>query len=102
MVSRSYILADVRLFATEAGGRRSPAIRQFRCPAGIGDKLFDVVLDLSSIGSLSPGQSARVPIEFQRPDLAFPLLRVGSEFTLWESGTIGHAKVIEIYGQPAA
>jgi hypothetical protein len=102
MSSRHYILADVELLPTDKGGRRWPIVQQFRCPAGIDDKLFDVVIDLSSIGSLSPGQSARLPMEFQRPDLVFPLLRLGSEFTLWESGTIGHGRVIEIYGNTAA
>ncbi len=95
---RADILADVRLLPTETGGRRGPTpADEFGCPIGVGTEFFDMRIDLSSTGSLSPGQSARVPMAFLRPDFVLPLLQVGSEFTLWEGKTIGHGRVVEMY-----
>jgi hypothetical protein len=97
------ILAEVRLLPTGDGGRRAPTpTDKFGCPVGIGSEFFDMRIDLSDIGSLSPGQTARVPMAFLRPDFVLPLLHVGSEFTLWEARTIGHGRVIEIYAHNAA
>ncbi len=92
------ILAEDHLLPTESGGRRGPTLAdKFGCPVGIGSEFFDMRIDLSSTGSLSPGQTARVPMAFLRPDFVLPLLHVGSEFTLWEGRTIGHGRVIEMY-----
>lgn len=97
------ILAEVQLLPTEKGGRRVPTpADKFGCPVGIGGEFFDMRIDLSSVGSLSPGQTARVPMAFLRPDFVLPLLHVGSEFSLWEMRTIGHGRVIEIYANNAA
>jgi hypothetical protein len=99
---RADILAEVHLLPTENGGRRGPTpADKFGCPVGIGSEFFDMRIDLSGIGSLSPGQTARVPIKFLRPDFVLPLLRVGSEFTLWEGRTIGHGRVIEMHAHTA-
>jgi hypothetical protein len=97
------ILAEIELLPTEKGGRRGPtSCDKFGCPVGIAGEFFDMRIDLSSIGSLSPGQMARVPMAFLRPDFLLPLLHVGSEFTLWEMRTIGYGRVIVFYSDITA
>jgi hypothetical protein len=64
-----HILAEVYLLPTTEGGRRmtTPA-DVFGCPVGIGSEYFDMRMDLTAIGSLSPGDTAQVPIRFLCPD----------------------------------
>ena len=103
MSFKADILAEVHLLPTQNGGRSRPTpADKFGCPVGIGSEFFDMRIDLSSTGSLSPGQTARLPMAFLRPDFVLPLLHVGSEFTLWEARTIGHGRVIEMYAHNAA
>ena len=86
------ILAEVRLLSTEHGGRQGPTpTDKFGCPVGIGAEFFDMRIDLSDTGSLSPGQTARVPMAFLRPDLVLPLLQIGSEFNLWDGRQVASA-----------
>jgi hypothetical protein len=95
-----HILADVWLLPTDAGGRTEPTPPDvFVCRIG-GDECFEMLMDLSAIGSLSPGSTARVPIRFSRPDYINPLIQVGTEFSLNdEVGKIGAGKVIEVYDE---
>jgi hypothetical protein len=98
MSFRAEILAEARLIPTESGGRKTPITTVlYGCPFGIGTEFFDMRIDLSGAVSLSPGQTARVPMAFVCPHLVLPRLRVGMEFTLWEGKTIGWGTVIEIY-----
>ena len=91
------ILAEVTLLLTEEGGRAGPTLPDmFGCPLGFQDKFFDMRMDLTEIGRLAPGSTAKVPIRFLCPDLVVPRLRVGSEFTLWEGKTLGSGFVIEV------
>src|SRR5262245_10852780 len=96
------IIARVRLFSTEAGGRRSaiPATR-FRCPAFFGEQrqnANDCVLLLDQIGAgLEPGGVSRdVPIKFAARDLVADKLRPGARFVLWDGRDIGEAEVLEV------
>jgi hypothetical protein len=95
-----HILAEVRLLPTEAGGRKEPTPPDvFVCRIGSGGE-FEMALDLSDIGSLSPGSTARVPIRFSRPEYINPLIQVGTEFSLNdEVGKIGAGKVLEVYDE---
>jgi hypothetical protein len=96
-----HILAEVRLLPTEAGGRKGPTPPDvFVCQIGSSGEYFEMRWDLSEIGSLSPGSTARVPIRFSRPEYVLPWMRVGAEFSLTESresGKIGGGKVLQIY-----
>lgn len=98
-----HILAEVRLLPTEAGGLKGPTPPDvFVCQIGGGGESFEMLMDLSSIGSLSPGSTARVPIRFSRPEYINPLIQVGTEFALREigaSGKIGGGKVLEVYDE---
>jgi hypothetical protein len=97
-----HILAEIRLLPTEAGGRKGPTPPDvFVCQMG-GGEYFEMRMDLSSIGSLSPGSTARVPIRFSHPEYINFLIQVGTEFALseiGESGKIGGGKVLEVYDE---
>ena len=98
-----HILAEVRLLATEAGGRKGPTPPDaFVCQMGSGSEYFEMRMDLSSIGSLYPGSTARVPIRFSHPKYVNPLIQVGMEFSLNEGGKIGGGKVLEVYNENLA
>jgi hypothetical protein len=94
------ILAEVRLLPTEAGGLKQPIPPGFfDCPVGAGGEYFAMRMDLSCVGSLSPGSTARVPIQFLRPEYVLPWMEVGAEFAI---GKIGRGKVLEFYDNLAA
>ena len=97
-----HILAEIRLLPTEAGGRKGPTPPDvFVCQMGGGEP-FEIRMDLSRIGSLSPGSTARVPIRFSHPGYVNFLIQVGTEFALrdtGESGKIGGGKVLEVYDE---
>jgi hypothetical protein len=96
-----HILAEIRLLPTEAGGRKGPMpLDVFVCQMGSGGEYFEMRMDLTGVGSLSPGSTARVPIRFSRPQYVLMWIVVGTEFSiseLGESGKIGGGKVLEVY-----
>jgi len=91
------IVATVRLFPTEEGGRTGPTPAEgFACPLEFEGQKFDCRLLLDQAGPLSPGTTARVPIAFLIAENIKPRLKVRSRFTLWEMRTIGEGTVEEI------
>jgi hypothetical protein len=91
------IIASVRFYSTEEGGRRVPTSpKLFKCPLDFEGEKFDCGLHLEQSGPLSPGSNATVPITFLFPDLIKPRLKVGSPFTLWEMRTIAEGVVEQI------
>jgi hypothetical protein len=91
------IIASVRFYATERGGRKEPTPPGiFRCPLEFEGKKFDCGLHLEKIGSIAPGTDATVPISLLFPALIKPRLKVGSRFTLWEMRTIAEGVVEQI------
>ena len=105
MKFRPHILAEVRLLPTETGGRKEPTPSDiFVCQAGRGGEYFELSMDLSGVGSLSPGATARVPIWFSHPEFILMWIQTGTEFSLRESrdaGKIGGGKVLEVYEEVA-
>jgi hypothetical protein len=102
-----HILAEIQLLPTEPGGLKGPTPPEtFVCQiCGGVDQYFELRMDLTAIGSLSPGSTVRVPIRFSRPDYINPLIQVGTEFSLREighMGTIGGGKVLEVYDENLA
>lgn len=88
MNGRRDIIAKVRFYTAEEGGRKSPTPSDvFRCPLEFEGEKFDCALLLEGIGSLAPGATATVPIVFLFPEYIKPRLHPGSRFTLWERGT---------------
>lgn len=92
------ITAMVSFLPTAEGGRKGPTPPDiFGCPVSICGEFFDMRMDLSAVGSLSPGTSAEVPIRFLRAHLVMPLLHAGDTFTMWERKTIGTGKALQIH-----
>ena len=92
------ILAELTFFPSEKGGRRGPTPSDaFGCPVGFEGQNFDIRFDLSPVGQVSPGSTVHVKGQFLSPHLIKPRLKVGSTFTLWELGTIGEGRVLELY-----
>ncbi|MBA4019535.1 MAG: hypothetical protein C0483_20420 [Pirellula sp.] len=91
------IIAEVQLLSTAEGGRQGPTPADaFGCLIKLDQQFFDLRIDLTDIGSLTPSMSRIVPIAFLSPDIVKPLIHVGSELTFWDGRTIGHGKVLEI------
>jgi hypothetical protein len=84
------IIATVNLFPSNAGGRRGPTPDgKFHCMITMDQQNFDVRLDLEDIGSISPGQTVKVPICFLDPEHAKKHWAIGKAFTLREGKIIG-------------
>jgi hypothetical protein len=92
------ILAEVSLLPSNSGGRKGPTPAEwFGCPMQVDGTYFDARIDLSEIGSLSPGQTVRAPLRFLSPENALPLFSIGKSFALWEGRVIGSATVLAVY-----
>lgn len=104
MKFKPYLFAEVRLLKTTEGGRAQPTPSDFfDCSAG--GEHFEMRMDLRAIGSLSPGSTAHVPIQFLHPEFILPWLGKTTEFTLREIGSgkkIGSGRVLEFYDSLAA
>lgn len=91
------IIATVRLYVTDAGGRKGHTPPEvFGCLFTFEGEKFDCRLLLQEVGPLAPGASTKVPVAFLYPELIKPRLKVGSRFTLWEMKAIGDGIVEEI------
>ena len=91
------IIAEVHLFNTADGGRQGPTPHtHFGCVAEIAGEFWDCRLLLEEVGRLAPGVTAEVPIKFLLSNVVLPMLRVGSQFRLWEGRYIGSAKVLSV------
>lgn len=88
-----HILAEIQLLKAAEGGREQPTPPDF-FDCSVDDKYFDMRMDLRGVGSLSPGSTAQVPIQFLRPEYVLPWLGVGAVFSLREIGAISSARVI--------
>ena len=94
---KSDAVIELSLLTAEDGGRSGPTPTSwFGCPMAIDGRYFDARIDLTNVGSISPGDTVEVPIRFLEAGVALPLLTVGKVFSLWEGRIIGHAKVLSI------
>lgn len=92
------LLAKVRLFRTEEGGRKGPTpTDQLHCMMLVSGLTLDVRLYLHDTGSLHPGDEAIIPIWFLYPDLAKPHVAVNQTFKLRELRVIGEGIVQKTY-----
>lgn len=90
------VRANVTFLSSGSGGRAGPTTpSRFGCLMQVGRRFFDVRLDLSEIGPISPGQSAFVPISFLDPDFAGQYCKVGATFKLKETRIIGSGTITE-------
>ena len=95
MTFTPHILAEVQLLKTTEGGREQPTPPDyFSCSVGKVAEYWEMRMDLRGTGSLSPGSTAQVPIQFMRPEYILMWLGVGAMFSISEIGTPGNGKVI--------
>lgn len=88
------LIATVKLYPTGDGGRQGPTPSNFLgCIFEFEGGLFECRLLLTDIGSLAPGQQARVPIKLLSPDLLRGKLHRGDTFRLRESRPIGEGTI---------
>lgn len=57
---------------------------------------LDAFLNLSVTGAINPGQTIVTRLKFLSPDLALPLVSVGTGFKLWAGKIVATGEVIEI------
>jgi len=93
----AHFVGRIRLYTTEEGGRRSPVLLpQLRCMLEYKEELFDCVLLLDEVGSISPGYEGEVPIAILFSHYVMDRLQVGDRFRLRELRFIGEGEVVEI------
>ena len=91
------LVAKVRLYATEDGGKAQPAFPGWGCPCMVTKMQPSSGYDgwqLLGDDPLYPGEERRVGFFFLSPEGADTMLRAG-HFYLWEGGFIGEAEVVE-------
>lgn len=92
------IIADLKFYTTENGGRKGPTPSNFfGCVISIDQNNFDARLLLEQIGPIFPGECKRnVPIKFLSTDLALMKLKKKQQFFIRDGQVIGAGKVIKI------
>ncbi len=91
------ILATVHFYETSEGGRETPTPPdRFGCLMSVEGKYFDVRLLLRNVGSVSPGQTVKVPIAFLDKSYALQFIHRSTKFLLKEVRNIGEGVVNEI------
>lgn len=92
------VIAKIRLLPTSEGGRTGATPEdRFNCIMTIGEKNFDVRLDLHRTGALRPGQEAIVPVSFYDPEFAKNFIQAGQGFKLREARVIGDGFIEEVW-----
>ncbi|MGD0617806.1 MAG: hypothetical protein ABSB67_09115 [Bryobacteraceae bacterium] len=90
---RPDVIAEVWLYRTEDGGRKSPTPPdRWGCIFQHEGEDFDCRLLLAG-RAIAPGDRANVAIKFLRPDLIKSRLAVGSRFKLREGRIIGEGVI---------
>jgi hypothetical protein len=91
------LVADVTLYPTAAGGRKSAVPPGWGCPCCLLKESPIVGYDgwpLLGDAPLAPGQSRQLGFVFLSGDEPVALFRKSGIFFLWEGGFIGEAKVV--------
>jgi hypothetical protein len=92
------ILATVRFLSTDEGGRHGPITApHLGMIMEYGGELWESRLLLHDLGTISPGETAIIPIKFLSPELVKPLLRAGDHFRLREARWIAEGVIDKIY-----
>jgi hypothetical protein len=91
------LVADVRLYSTEEGGRRTAAPPGWGCPCTLSRDEPLVGYDAWPIlgnDAIGPGEERRLGFVFLSPEGLESARRAGA-FFLWEGRFIGEARVVE-------
>lgn len=90
------LVADVRLYQSDEGGRRSTAFPGYGCPCMLSDRPPWEGWDawpLLEETPIEPGDERRLGFVFLSPE-APEILRAAGRFYLWEGRIIGEALVV--------
>ncbi|HMN16521.1 MAG TPA: hypothetical protein PKD03_02825 [Ignavibacteriaceae bacterium] len=91
------ILARIRFFSIEEGGRQSPTrTNKHACIICFSGKYYDCLLILETHGSIFLGEKAEIPIKFLIPSLILDKLHQGDKFKLMAARIIGEGEVLSI------
>ena len=92
------LIADVTLYQTAEGGRRSPAFPGWGCPCCLAKETPIVAAydgwPLLGEMAIQPGESRRLGFVFLSGEETAKLFRGVGRFFLWEGGFIGEAVVL--------
>lgn len=87
-------VAEIRLLATEAGGRNGPLLSgEWRTVLGVDNEHWSARLVF--LATPSPGEVFQASVQLLVPE-ALGHFPVGAEFTVWEGGTKGVGRVLSI------
>lgn len=95
--AKPHLVADVRMYPTEEGGRKGPAFLGWGCPCMISQMEPLVGRDallLLDEEPLLPGDRKHLGFYFLSGDEAADIMRRAGRFYLWEGGFIGEAVVL--------
>ena len=91
------LIASIRLYATEKGGRDGPTPSdKLGFLFGVDGEWFDCWMLLQTVGALAPGSSAKVPLVFLNRHLLKNIISVGSRFEIRDGKVVGEGVVEEI------
>ena len=101
------LIAEVTLYATADGGRKSTAFPGWGCPCCVSRQEPIVGYDgwpLLGDTPIEPGERRRLGFVFLSGEEAAVIMRQAETFYLWEGGFVGEAKVVQpegLYGHDA-
>jgi hypothetical protein len=91
------LIAEVRLYAPDQGGRTTPIRSTFRCPCAVTNvkpaMMHSAELLLGS-EPMNPGQSRRLGFAFLTPDGADAMRQAG-KFYLWDGRFFAEAVIVQ-------
>ena len=88
------IFAEIQLFATQDGGRVGGLVSgEWRTILVVGEENWSARLTFE--GAPLPGDTFQAWVQMLFPE-AYPLLPVGTDFTVWENGTQGRGRVLTV------
>ena len=91
------IEVEITFVPTEQGGRKSPAFSGYRPQFYYDGHDWDALHEYPDVESVSPGQTVRALLRFNRPDMHTGRVHPGMEFQIREgSRVIGHGRVTKI------
>lgn len=88
-----HLIADIRLYSSEEGGRTQPILPGFRCigmcsqsPPRVGHDVLPLLFQ-----PLAPGETRRIGFALLSPEDAIPSFTAAGRFYLWDGRFIGEA-----------
>lgn len=92
------VLAKIRLFRTEEGGRRNGIASGYRPPFRFGDLYADGAIDFIDRERAEPGDECEVHIRFPQPEYIEEFLKPGQAFDITEGPQhkVGEGKIVKV------